>query len=261
MGNQLLIPLYCNQWGKARWSSEPTLICCLPGWTLNPAGISQSGMHCGKYDCESSNVCWWYMCVQPIGVATGSREPCPPKLKNMIILYFERRFSKQNSVIRLKSNILAPQKNFWPPSNLWAGYDPGSAPVLVGCNVFWIFVVTMLLNMKSFLIATKQLVFFFAQKRKKTCPIKCFSKWCMCTISWPSEICWCVNKCIIEGWWWYSESSEITILCSKKTQRHFWSVHSCSKKHFISCLLHANVCLPIVEQIHADQHEALTCCI
>jgi len=24
------------------------------------------------------------------------------------------------------------------------------------------------------------------------------------------------------------------------------------KKHFISCLLHANVSLPIVEQIHAD---------
>jgi len=33
------------------------------------------------------------------------------------------------------------------------------------------------------------------------------------------------------------------------------------KKHSISCLLHANVCLPIVEQIHADQYEALTCCI
>jgi len=26
-------------------------------------------------------------------------------------------------------------------------------------------------------------------------------------------------------------------------------------------LMHANVCLPIVEQIHADQYEALTCCI
>jgi len=27
-------------------------------------------------------------------------------------------------------------------------------------------------------------------------------------------------------------------------------VLSCSKKDFISCLLHANVCLPTVEQIH-----------
>ena len=34
---------------------------------------------------------------------------------HIVILCFERRFSKQNSVIRLKSNILAPQ-------NFWAGY-------------------------------------------------------------------------------------------------------------------------------------------
>jgi len=34
--------------------------------------------------------------------------PYPPTLENMVILYFERRFSKQNSVIRLKSNILDP---------------------------------------------------------------------------------------------------------------------------------------------------------
>ena len=55
--------------------------------------------------------------------------------------------------------------------------------------------------------------------------------------------------------------SEITILCSKQTQRHFWSVHSCCKKHFISCLLHDNVCFPTVEQIHADWYEAITCWI
>ena len=71
-------------------------------------------------------------------------------------------------------------------------------------------------------------------------PIKCFSKWCTCTSFRPSEISWCVDKCIIEGWWRHSETSEITILCSKQTQRHFWSVLSCCKKHFISCLLHAN---------------------
>jgi len=46
-----------------------------------------------------------------------------------------------------------------------------------------------------------------------------------------------VDKCIIEGWWWwYSETSEIIILCSKQTQRPFWSVLPCSKKHFIWCL-------------------------
>jgi len=49
-----------------------------------------------------------------------------------------------------------------------------SAPVLMGCNVFWIFVVTMLLNMKSFLIVTKQLVFFFAQKSVNNLPHQMF---------------------------------------------------------------------------------------
>jgi len=44
----------------------------------------------------------------------------PPKfLENIVILCFERRFSKQNSVIRLKSNIL-------PPPNFWAGYATDS---------------------------------------------------------------------------------------------------------------------------------------
>jgi len=46
----------------------------------------------------------------------------PPRkfLENVVILCFERRFSKQNSVIRLKSNILAPQI-FWPLPNFRAG--------------------------------------------------------------------------------------------------------------------------------------------
>jgi len=46
-----------------------------------------------------------------IGVARGGQSGHgPPKfLENLVILCFERGFSKQNSVIRLKSNILAPQ--------------------------------------------------------------------------------------------------------------------------------------------------------
>jgi len=44
----------------------------------------------------------------------------------MAILCFERRFSKQNSVIRLKSNILAHTKFFAPP-NFSAGYATVSA--------------------------------------------------------------------------------------------------------------------------------------
>jgi len=36
--------------------------------------------------------------------------PCPPKfLEHTVILYFERLYPKQDSVIRIKSNILAPQ--------------------------------------------------------------------------------------------------------------------------------------------------------
>jgi len=66
-----------------------------------------------------------------------------------------------------------------------------------------------------------------------------------------SEIPWCVDKCITAGWWWYSETSEITIPCNK-FQRHFWSVLSCSKKHSISCLLHANC--------GANTHRPVQCC-
>ena len=43
-----------------------------------------------------------------IGVAKGYATTT--FFENVVILCFERRFSKQNSVIRLKSNILEPQK-------------------------------------------------------------------------------------------------------------------------------------------------------
>ena len=56
-----------------------------------------------------------------IGVARGAKEPCPPKFfENIVILCFERRFSKRNSVIRLKLNIL-------PPPKFWAGYATAQA--------------------------------------------------------------------------------------------------------------------------------------
>jgi len=49
----------------------------------------------------------------------GGKEAMPPTfLENIVILCFERRFSKPNSVIRVKSNIL-------PPQNFWAGYATG----------------------------------------------------------------------------------------------------------------------------------------
>jgi len=54
-----------------------------------------------------------------IGVARGGqRGYSPPKfLENTAIVFFERRFSKQNSVIRLKSSILHPP-NFFGPSQI-----------------------------------------------------------------------------------------------------------------------------------------------
>ena len=44
--------------------------------------------------------------------------PSPQFWENKVILCFERRFSRQNSVLRLKSNILAHP-------NFWAGYATG----------------------------------------------------------------------------------------------------------------------------------------
>jgi len=54
----------------------------------------------------------------------------PPKfLENIVILCFERRFSKQNSVIRLKSSILAPPK-FFGPSQIFGLATPLREPPL-----------------------------------------------------------------------------------------------------------------------------------
>ena len=53
MGYQLLIPFYCNQWGKALVTvkgdgSEPKLISCLPWWTLNQPGSVRVGCTVGN---------------------------------------------------------------------------------------------------------------------------------------------------------------------------------------------------------------------
>ena len=59
-----------------------------------------------------------------IGAARGAKETMFPKnfLENTVILCFEGRFSKQNSVIRLKSNILPPP-SFLARPNFWTGYS------------------------------------------------------------------------------------------------------------------------------------------
>jgi len=62
----------------------------------------------------------------------GQRGHGPPKvLENIVILCFESRVSKQNIVIRLKSNIMAP-KTILPPRNFWAGYAAVQAFQVMG---------------------------------------------------------------------------------------------------------------------------------
>ena len=68
----------------------------------------------GEMQCDAGLMreTWWAQSgrVRAIGVDMGVQGGhAPQTLKNMVILCFERRFSKQNSVIRLKSNILAPK--------------------------------------------------------------------------------------------------------------------------------------------------------
>jgi len=55
-----------------------------------------------------------FMPAPRIGVGKGVKEAMPPKkvLENIVILCFQRGFSKQNNVIRVKSNMLLPP-NFW----------------------------------------------------------------------------------------------------------------------------------------------------
>ena len=51
------------------------------------------------------NAAQW--CTQKISEGrTKGAKPSPKFVENIVILCFERRFSKQNSVIRLKLNIL-----------------------------------------------------------------------------------------------------------------------------------------------------------
>ena len=57
------------------------------------------------------------------------------------------------------------------------------------------------------------------------------------------------NIFLTERYWWCSETSGIAILYRKHAQRHFQSVYSGSKKHAILFLLHASVCLPVVELV------------
>ena len=58
-----------------------------------------------------------------IGVARGPRRPCPPQIFRTYSHWcFERRYHKQNSVIRIKSNILSPPNFLTPKFVGWLRY-------------------------------------------------------------------------------------------------------------------------------------------
>jgi len=60
-------------------------------------------------------------------------------LEHIVILCFERRYPKQNSVIRLKSNILAPSNLFASPPKFRAGhateYKADQLPAILTCSL------------------------------------------------------------------------------------------------------------------------------
>jgi len=65
----------------------------------------------------------------------GPKGPCLPQfLEHIVILCFERCFSKQSSVIRVKLKIL-------PPPNVWAGYA-------TGCRINWFIAETSIAETK-----------------------------------------------------------------------------------------------------------------
>jgi len=85
------------------------------------------------HQCEDTNHIYAVVRTNPRSthvVHAGDLVPAGTMLvtPDIVILSFERRYPKQNSVIRLKSNILAPQI-FLAPPNFWTGYasDRGCA--------------------------------------------------------------------------------------------------------------------------------------
>jgi len=80
--------------------------------------------------CPSAMQCWASSSLTSaplpagIGVTRGSMGSCSPQIfRTYSHLCFERGYHKQNSVIRLKSNIFSPTKSFASPKRLgWLRY-------------------------------------------------------------------------------------------------------------------------------------------
>ena len=137
-----------------------------------------------------------------------------------------------------------------------------SAPVSVGCNAFCIFVMTMMLNPKSLSIATKQSVFFLAQRSISNLLHQMFfqmvymynflTKW---------------NTCV-----WINASLKDDDAIQRQVKSLYCAVNKlrgtfvqCSPAvktlYFMPIACQCAVCLPIVEQIHTGLYEVLMCCV
>ena len=78
---------------------------------------------------------------------------------------------------------------------------------LENSSVFCIFVVIMLLKIKSLSIARKLLVYFFGPKSINNLLHRMFF-WMVYMYDFLAKLkCWCMAKCLTEGWWWYPETS------------------------------------------------------
>jgi len=52
-------------------------------------------------------------------------------------------------------------------------------------------------------------VVFPFEKNKQSATSVVSLKWCQCEIFWTSETSWWTTSCLIEGWYWHQEASEI----------------------------------------------------
>jgi len=67
-----------------------------------------------------------------IRIVRGLRGPYPPTLKNLVILCFERRYSKQNTVATPQKMFSLPNSrppNFWPGYTTAAIYSSSGEPI------------------------------------------------------------------------------------------------------------------------------------
>jgi len=79
----------------------------------------------------------------------------------------------------------------------------------------------MLLKLKSLLIARKLLMYFFGPKTINNLLHRKFFWMVYKYDFFTKPKSWCMAKCLTEVWWWYPETGEIVVLCSKQAQKQW----------------------------------------